>query len=213
MLFDFQAESEREVRPMCQSGSFSGIVVVAMRVGEGAFPFELTAIRFTQLGLKAGEHIWIVEEEMDGWYEAKAFDGRYPPSHHRTRGNREKRLLFFPLPTLTTPFLVTTCSQQNRLRAFRLRTKGLRGRDQAPKHLPARIGSICGHQRYIFFLASALIGDPGLASEVAAELGAWVIGGPRGNYTLLLACSVTHRIGWEKIALNEFVFVRSLAAA
>lgn len=24
-----------------------------------------------------GERLWVVEEEMDGWFEAKAFDGRY----------------------------------------------------------------------------------------------------------------------------------------
>ena len=31
------------------------------------------------MSLKVGERLWVVEEEMDGWFEAKAFDGRYTP--------------------------------------------------------------------------------------------------------------------------------------
>lgn len=38
--------------------------------------YDFKAESERELSLKVGERLWVVEEEMDGWFEAKAFDGR-----------------------------------------------------------------------------------------------------------------------------------------
>jgi hypothetical protein len=69
-LYDFMAESEREVRTQPWLWAFGRVVVVQVSP-------SLPPLGSAQLNLKAGERLWVVEEEMDGWFEAKAFDGRY----------------------------------------------------------------------------------------------------------------------------------------